>query len=1029
MNKKIASRLVRIGLLLVIFTVIIKLLPKIDSNHKESEKGIESEYHQEETPEEIAFERAIEEEFVPPPFNFKNYLEGDAFVNYESWYANAEKSRFLFSKSKDFEAYSKQAKNNMEILPQGIHYYANRTLSGVWDQKYIHMFSTTGTGPYYTEGGARTDGSLYDPVNDQIYIVSFTGHIYKIDEDAQVKWSLRNHSKRFKGNKFNGVNLPDGSFRMLNQNDTGPMEYSDDEGRTWIDANGAFFEGGANYFTVVTKKGADKRIIAHGARRNSSQGNAWYDYVYISTDYGQNYTTSELSFQSDMFDVEILKPHGSTAVYLFVRRVSDSKLFIYRMTENDNDFVLIQEPTNPITKLVSVNGTTVDGVTHFYMSYDNTTIFYSADEGATWTQRAMPNTSRNITDVHPTLPNVIFKGFVDLNISTDYGKTWTAAKHRLGNDIYMWDLQHFKTYEKENGSFLAISGYDFGTYYSTTPEVLNSWVSVSRGNPTIMCYDAETSEKYDKIFTANQDRGSQSFSGKNNYDKSIPLSAQREANTDILRVTIANGGESVWFWYYYGNIGRASVTNGGDYAAVKSKNYYSNFAATHLVPSPNEAEDAVYVPWGDQLHKITYTGNDVERTFHPFKFDEGTRAFGYSKLNQNRWYVGLKSGQLMYSTDGGNSFSRSSFAGTWPQEESGWRKRRQVIATSPVDEATVYYAGKGNNFLISVDGGKTFTNHNSGLDVDYVSEIDTSPNGQYIFAACELDGAWVYSVQQDRWFKMEGPDVPDVTWYTDVQFIEAENAVRFATYGSGIVDFILDQDFSEIFVAPDNFTIETINETCQGKNGQIKINTRYRHNYVVTIDGIEYNFNNVLNIPTLKPGVYDVCIGIKNTSYNYCVNLEVGASELLKGKFTLTKTGKVAIDIQSGSAPYKVFKNNRQIFETHQTSFEVDATDGDIINIEARATCEGKLTKVINPTGGLVAFPNPVTDKFELLVPEINQTKVTLELYSSTSGLIAQKIYSVNAGKITVNMEEYPAGIYFVRLDSKNPKILKIVKN
>ncbi|MFD2725186.1 T9SS type A sorting domain-containing protein [Hyunsoonleella rubra] len=1029
MIKKTTQRLLFVGIFLVTGIFIFRNFSNPNADLSEYDYGADNEYYAEETPEEIAYEMAMDELALPKPFNFQN-LKGEALDTYNSKYRAFEKSNFKFGSTQDFQAYLKTAKQNMSMPPPDKYFYANNTLSGRWDQKYLNMSSTTNPG--YSEGGFRTDGSLYDPVNEEMYIVSFAGHIYKIDESAPVKWSLRNHSKSFEGDKFNGVNLADGSFRLLNQKSNGAMEFSDDEGRTWMDANGAFFESGANYTTLVTKKDSGKRIVAHGARRDASRGNAWYDFVYISTDYGLNYTTSALSFQSNAFDVEILKPHGSRDVYLFARRVSDSKLYIYKMAEGDDDFSLILEPTTTVEKLDSVQGTTVGGVTHFYISYNNTTIFYSGDEGATWTQSVTSSdTGRNIIEVHPTQPNIVFKGFVELWISTDYGVNWTRNQHVLSNnDIYVWDLQHFKTFDKEDGGFFTISGYDFGTYYSTTPEDWNSWTSVSRGNPTTMCYDAETSEKYNLVFTANQDRGSQSFSGDNDYDKSVPIPASREANTDVLRVTVANGGESAWYWYYFGTIGRSSVADGGDYTKVTRTDFYGNWAATSLIPSPNDSEDAVYIPWGNGLQKIIYNGSAVVRELHPYEFNGPISSFGYSKVNKNRWYVGLKSGQLMYSTDGGNSFSASSLSGgTWPQQDDSHRKRRQVIATSPIDEATMYYAGKGSNFLITVDGGKTFTNHNSGLNVARISELDASPNGQYIFAACEFDGAWVYSVQQDRWFKMDGLDVPDALGYTDVQFIESENAIRFATYGSGVLDFILDQDFSEIFVAADNFTIETIDETCQGKNGQIKIDTKFRHNYNVTIAGINYDFNEVLNIPNMKPGAYNVCIGINNTSYQYCIDLEVKASDLLTGKFTSTKVGKIAVDIKSGTAPYKVFVNDKQVLETSQTSFEIPANDGDIINIEAKASCEGKLTKVMDSSGALKAFPNPVIDRFELSIPETKKAKVNLELYSITSGLVSKKEYPVVGGKVNVDMQEFPSGIYFVRLsDSKTPKTLKIVK-
>ena len=229
----------------VSFALIVLGFVLVKGNLLQFNETYEDDYHHEEygedyeeSAEEIAYEMAMDEQSLPKPFIFSN-LSGDALAEYSTWLINAEKTNFTFSNTDDFSSYFETAKRNMTMLPAEEYSYANSTLSGTWDQKYLHM--TSSTAPGYSEGGFRTDGSLYDPVNEEMYIVSFAGHIYKIDEDAPIKWSLRNHTKSFEGDKFNGVNLIDGSFRMLNQKDNGGMEFSDDEGRTWMDANGAFF--------------------------------------------------------------------------------------------------------------------------------------------------------------------------------------------------------------------------------------------------------------------------------------------------------------------------------------------------------------------------------------------------------------------------------------------------------------------------------------------------------------------------------------------------------------------------------------------------------------------------------------------------------------------------------------------------------------------------------------------------------------------------------------------------------------------
>lgn len=1006
---------------ILIFVLFSKNILSFSESH---ENGYYEEEYEEESEEEIAFEMAMEKESHPAVFD-PTTLQGDALYKYNKWLNELNASGFKFSSDEDFANYSKTALKNMQMPPPPEEvFYANNTLSGFWDQKELTLFD---------DSGFRADGSVYDPINKNFYVVSFAGHIYKIDEGSENQWLLRNDQKSFSNNNFrlaglhfNGVNLPDGTFRLLHQQKNGGMEFSDDEGRTWITANGAFFTNGNNYKTLVADKGTGKKIVAFGNQRD---GVGWRDSVFISDDYGLNYYESSVVVYSPQYETNILKPYGSNTIYYFVLRQSDKRLSIYKMNENDSDFSLLSETFPGIEGVTSLKGATVNGTTTIYVSYNNDTIYYTTNEGTTWTKTGDTPQDRDIMDVHPTKPNICFSGFTRLNISFDYGNTWVDNGNRLPPIDHVWDLQHFRSYEKEDGSFFTFGGFDFGSFYSSTPEAWDSWVPINKGSPAMMSYDASTSEKHNRIYSANQDRGSQSILGNDGGQENFVSPALREANTDVLRVETAKGGESAWYWYYYGTIGRSPVVGGGDFSAVTKKDFYGNFTATMMIASPNTAEDAVYIPWDNQLQKMSYDGSDINRTLHSYTFPEAILSFGYSQINTNRWYVGLASGKVMYSTDGGNTFLQSSYSGSWPQGQvSSSTKRSPVIATSPVDEATVYYAATGSNFLMSTDGGKTFKSHNNGLTVDRILGLDASPNGQYIFAACEFDGAWVFSVQQDTWFKMDSVNLPKEVRYSDVQFIKSENLVRYGTYGSGILDFRINEDFSTIFVAPDNFEIKVTDETCQGKNGQLKIDTKFNHNYNMTIAGVDYNFTNTLNIPNLEPGNYNVCIGITNRTYSYCFTLEIKGSELLTGKTSSIKSNKVSINIKSGTAPYTVSVNNIKILETYSKSFSIPAKEGDFIQVESKATCEGKLTEIAGSSFEVKAFPNPTTNNFEIHVPSQSEKMVTIELYSQASGLISIKQYPVVNNTVKMTIENNPAGVYFVRLNLEKPKTVKIIK-
>lgn len=99
------------------------------------------------------------------------------------------------------------------------------------------------------------------------------------------------------------------------------MEFSDDEGRTWANANGALFENSWNFQTLVTKSNSGRRVVAHGGRY-IAPGNIAHHRIYISNDNGLNYTTSRTTSHLTIaeFDVKIYKPHNSKKVYCFARR-------------------------------------------------------------------------------------------------------------------------------------------------------------------------------------------------------------------------------------------------------------------------------------------------------------------------------------------------------------------------------------------------------------------------------------------------------------------------------------------------------------------------------------------------------------------------------------------------------------------------------------------------------------------------------------------------------------------------------------
>ena len=230
-------------------------------------------------------------------------------------------------------------------------------------------------------------------------------------------------------------------------------------------------------------------------------------------------------------------------------------------------------------------------------------------------------------------------------------------------------------------------------------------------------------------------------------------------------------------------------------------------------------------------------------------------------------------------------------------------------------------------------------------------------------------------------------------------------------------------------IIANNFTVEAIGETCPDKNnGQISISAVENFNYTVTIDSKKYNFTNsaALVVENLQPDTYNFCIEIVGETYKQCYAVTIEEGTIVSGKTTInSKTAE--IKILDGTAPFNVFVNNELAFDTYSPEFIVPIKHGDVINVKTAVSCEGVYSKQINFFEELVAYPNPTQGAFEIVLPE-TKNEVLVEIFNIQSQLISSKTYPVLYGKVQLNLENNPTGLYFAKVYLEDTKLLKIVK-
>lgn len=72
-------------------------------------------------------------------------------------------------------------------------------------------------------------------------------------------------------------------------------------------------------------------------------------------------------------------------------------------------------------------------------------------------------------------------------------------------------------------------------------------------------------------------------------------------------------------------------------------------------------------------------------------------------------------------------------------------------------------------------------------------------------------------------------------------------------------------------------------------------------------------------------------------------------------------------------------------------------------------------------------YPNPTNGNFELSLPLFVE-ETTIELFNVQLQSISKKSYFVNNGKVQLSIENQPNGVYFLKIGTVNPLLLKIIK-
>lgn len=230
-------------------------------------------------------------------------------------------------------------------------------------------------------------------------------------------------------------------------------------------------------------------------------------------------------------------------------------------------------------------------------------------------------------------------------------------------------------------------------------------------------------------------------------------------------------------------------------------------------------------------------------------------------------------------------------------------------------------------------------------------------------------------------------------------------------------------------IPANNFTVETRSESCVNeKNGEINIYANESYAYTASINGKPTAFvDNSLNITNLAPGNYTVIIAIPDEDFEQKYTLTIEKAITVSGKANISSK-KVNVEIKEGTAPYTVFVDGVEQFETSENNFLIAAEEG-LLEVKTAKACEGIYTKDIADLDVIVsAFPNPTTGDFYIYIAG-KKEEVFIEISSLDGRMISNKKYILENGTAKLTLDNESKGVYIAKIYLDTIKTVKIIKN
>lgn len=411
-------------------------------------------------------------------------------------------------------------------------------------------------------------------------------------------------------------------------------------------------------------------------------------------------------------------------------------------------------------------------------------VFKSDNGGDSWTNVAGIHFNKegqisygNTIAIHPTDPNTVICGGVDLHITKNAGKSWAKATR--------WDLDRGKPgYAHADHHAVVMPGASVSRVYSANDGGVDvssdggkTWTNRSNGLPVTMFYDMDLSQTDPKTYG-----GGAQDNGTNVTTTGIP-----DTFFEIL------GGDGGWIVFDPADASHvyASYYNMGIYRFRAGAN------PVDVSPPASSAEQnsiwMCYITMDPANANIVYTGSgrvwqtkndgDTWEPISPVLDGSAISAIEVAPADSKRIYVGTENGGFFRSLDQGKTWSANLASAMLPGHMITRIDTTGKLG-SDVLFATVANFGHSHVFC-SRNGGITWQDMDRGQLPDVPHHgLAILPDDPNKIVVCNDIGVFMSADQGITW-KSISRNLPNVM-IIDLVYLESEKTLYAASYGRSL---------------------------------------------------------------------------------------------------------------------------------------------------------------------------------------------------------------------------------------------------